>query len=114
MRIFQPSLASRVLILFALFIGAQPSFQPFQADASFQQDNKLVSPKHVPETLALTGLSDKKDFSKSVAVGLTQDCPAAVRLTGTTLPVALVRSCPEASVLSFSHNRSPPFPTLIF
>jgi len=108
MKTLRPSLAWQVFILLALVLGAQPSVLPFHVELSSPHDDTLLAPKQALETLALTRLSGKKDFSKFTPVGLMQDCSVAVRLTGTIFSVSPVGSGSQPSVLSFSHNRSPP------
>jgi len=107
MKTLRPSLAWQVIIFLALLIGAQPLVPPVQIELSSRHDDKLLAPKQALET-AVTGLSGKKDFSKFTLAGLVQGCPVAVQLTGTILPVSFVGRGPQASVLGFSHNRSPP------
>ena len=109
MREFLPSLASRTLILLALLIGTAPSVQPFHFYASSQHDHKLLSPKQVPETLALVGLSKQKDFSKSLPAGLAREHLPVVPADGAFFRVSFVCSRPQDRIVSFFHNRSPPF-----
>ena len=107
MKTLRPSLAWQVIILLVLVLGAQP-VPPFHVELSSPHDDTLLASKQALETLALTRLSGKKDFSKFTPVGLMQDCSVAVRLTGTIFSVSPVGSGSQPSVLSFSHNRSPP------
>lgn len=108
MKTLRPSLAWQVIIFLALLIGAQPLVPPVEIELSSRHDDKLLAPKQALETLAVTGLSGKKDFSKFTLAGLMQARPGVFQLTGTILPVSFVGRGPQASVLGFSHNRSPP------
>lgn len=108
MKTLRPSLAWQVIIFLALLIGVQPLVPPVQIELSSRHDDKLLAPKQALETLAVTGLSGKKDFSKFTLAGLVQGRPVAFQLTGTILPISFVGRRPQASVLGFSHNRSPP------
>jgi len=108
MQTFRASLAWHLIIFLALFIGAQPSVPLLHVELSSRNEDQLLAPTQARETLALSALAGKKDLSKLIPLGLMLDCLVAVRLTGTILTVSFAGSGPQPSVLSFSHNRSPP------
>jgi hypothetical protein len=108
MQTLRPSAAWRVIIVLALLLGAQPAMRPCQAELSPRNDDQLLQSRQSLEPFALTKLSGKKDFSKLTPAGLMPDCPVVVQLSGTIFSVSLLGSGPQPSVLSFSHNRSPP------
>jgi hypothetical protein len=88
--------------------GVQPSVLALQLDPLNQNESRLVSPKYRLGTLTVAGVCDKKEFSKPNLAGLIGTCGFSAHLDRTAFIFERVQISPHASVLTYSHNRSPP------
>ena len=98
---------ARSFVLIALMIGVQPSVPVLALDGVSQNGSRLVSPRHRLETLTVAGFCDKKEFSKPT-LGLIGTCGPSHHLDPIAFTFDQVQISPSASVLTYSHNRSPP------